>query len=57
MKLKNYNVQIDAEAEHLTHEQTAEKIVKKIKLFFAVLANNLASTQCTWWKKNSIKNE
>ena len=32
IKLKNYNVKIlDAEAEHLTHEQTAEKIVKENK--------------------------
>ena len=50
MKLKNYNVKIlDAEAEHLTHEQTAEKIVKedpKLAVFMIYGQQPSASTQC-----------
>ena len=50
MKLKNYNVKIlDAEAEHLTHEQTAEKIVKedpKLAVFMIYAQQPSASTQC-----------
>lgn len=50
MKIKNYNVKIlDAEAEHLTHDQTAEKIVKenpKLAVFMIYGQQPSASTQC-----------
>lgn len=60
MKLKNYNVKIlDAEAEHLTHEQTAEKIVKenpKLAVFMIYGQQPSASTQCMpGGRKTAIK--
>ena len=50
MKIRNYNVKIlDAEAERLTHEQTAKKIVDEkplLAVFMIYGQQPSASTQC-----------
>ena len=46
---------LDAEAENLDHQQTAERIVKedpKLAVFMIYGQQPSASTMHAWWKKN-----
>ncbi len=59
MKVRNYNVKIlDAEAEHLTHEQTSKKIIEHnplLAVFMIYGQQPSASTQCMPAGRKTVK--